>query len=105
MTSQRGFWDDRDLTLQERFERFDQRNPQVFNALVDLVQRWARAGMRRWSVDAAFHVLRFERHIAGLPDEAELFKLNNSYTSRYARKLLDAYPQYADLIETRVLKT
>jgi hypothetical protein len=48
-------------------------------------------------------VLRWQRHIDGLPDEHEAFLLNNNYTSRYARLLMELNPELAGIFETREL--
>ena len=41
----------------------------------------------------------------GIPDDAEDWKLNNSYSSRYARKIMADHPQLDGLFEVRELKT
>ncbi len=51
-----------------------------------------------------FEVLRWEWTIAGLPDDAEEWKLNNNYTSRYARLIMDENPLLVGLFELRELK-
>ena len=76
------------MTIREKFERFDAAHPEVYAALVELARRWVQAGGTRWSIWAAFNVLRWERRMAGLPDPEEDFKLSNNYTSLYSRKIM-----------------
>ena len=91
--------------IQERFERFDRDHPQVYEELLRCCRRWKSAGGGRWSIDAAYHVVRFERVIAGLADPREAFKLNDHYTSRYARKILREHPEMEGLFELRGLRS
>jgi hypothetical protein len=49
-------------------------------------------------------VLRWNRAIAGLPDPREDFKLNDHYTSRYARLIVAHEPDLAELFELRRLR-
>lgn len=112
MTSavQPSFFDDEDdedepLTAQERFERFHRRHPQVYTELRRLAFAWVNRGRSVWSIKGAWEVLRYERHIAGLPDSREEFKLNNNYHSRYARLLMDSEPALDGLFELRQLRS
>lgn len=105
MTAQRGFWDDPDLTPQERFERFNSNHPEVYGQLKTLCRRWRRGSERPWSIKGAFEVLRWERQIAGLPAEDEDWKLNNNYHSRYARLLMEQESDLDGIFELRELRS
>lgn len=87
-------------TIQQRFERFDRENPQVYAELVVLARRWAATGNKKCGVGMLFEVLRWRR---GLRTGGDDFKLNNSYRSRYVRKIISNYPELAPLFETRTL--
>lgn len=88
-------------TIQARFEKFDAENPQVWERLTELMWEVHLQGIERWSVKAAFEVMRYE----SIRTNGQDFKLPNDYTSRYARKLLEHYPHFEGFIETRELKT
>jgi hypothetical protein len=88
-------------SIQARFERFDAENPEVYKTLVILMHEMKMKGIQRWSVKAAFEVLRYQTITTGGDD----FKLPNDYTSRYARKLLQEFPQLEGFIEIRELKS
>lgn len=75
-------------TIQERFEAFHAKHPEVYAELVALARRAHRAGRRKIAIDQLFQVLRWDRMTAGLPDAAEDFKLNDHYRSRYARLIM-----------------
>lgn len=90
------------LTLQERFEEFDQAHPEVYREFRRLAFRVLKAGIRHYGAGALFEVLRFRSVVSGKPEEP--FKINNSYRSRYARKLAQEDARFARLFEFRELK-
>lgn len=88
-------------SIQAQFETFHKDNPVVYRQLVALAMEWLdqrqAVGMKmlwevlRWQLSINIH--------AG--DE---FKLNNNFTSRYARMLLDDFPEWEGRIKTRELR-
>ena len=91
-------------SIQAQFEAFHGRHPQVYDHLVRLAYRARGAGRSRIGMKMLFEVLRWEWTIAGLPDDAEEWKLNNNYTSRYARLIMDENSPLVGLFELRELK-
>ena len=92
--------------IQERFELFHERHPEVYKQLVELARRAVQSGRTKVGIGMLFEVLRWERLIAGLPDEREHgLKLNNSYRSRYARLIMACNVDLADIFETRKMPT
>lgn len=87
-------------TLAEKFSRFDWENPQVFEAIRQEADERRRAGRS----------VRVKRIIEDLRDDPRLqtngkpWKINNSYASRYARKLIEVDPRFKPLIELREMK-
>ena len=90
----------RPLTIQERFAAFDRANPHVYRLLVRFAFE-AKARRTRYSLKALFERIRWHVQIETGGEE---FKLNNLYTSRYARKLIAEYPEFEGFFETRELK-
>ncbi len=90
-------------TIQAQFQRFHIRHPEVYYGLLRLARQADSSGRPRIGMKMLFEVLRWEWTIAGLPDDAEEWKLNNNYTSRYARMVMDHNPDLAGLFETRAL--
>lgn len=88
------------VTIQERFESFMRLNPWVLPALESLAESWLAKGHARVSTKMLFEVLRF-RYGVTVGDE---WKLNNSYTSRFARLLIERHPSWSEAIELRTLR-
>lgn len=91
--------------LERAFRAFHEAHPTVYQELLTLCLRWVSAGGARWSIKGAFEVLRWEHRLAGLPDPTEEYKLNNDYTSRYSRLLMEREPRLLGLFEQRRLKS
>ena len=92
-------------TIQESFEQFHHRHPNVLHQLAELGLLAVRRGRTKIGIGQLFEVLRWERMIAGLPDGGEAFKLNNNYRSRYARLIMARYPELDGMFDTRELRT
>ena len=88
------------LTIDEAFDRFHCDNPRVYRRLVALARKAAGRGARRLGMKMLFELLRWD-HL--LKTSGEPFKLCNSYTSRYARLIMDREPDLAGIFETRSL--
>lgn len=86
-------------TLDEQFTAFDTANPWVLQALEALVAEQVARDYKRIGVKALVEVLRW-RHGRTYGDR---WKLNNSLTSRFARRLIELHPEWSALIETRAL--
>ena len=89
--------------IQERFEAFHKRHPEVYEQLLDLCIQWRRAGRSAWSIKGAWEVLRWQRHV--FRDPGSTFLINNDYTSRYARLLVREHPELEGLFEMRELRS
>jgi hypothetical protein len=64
-------------------------HPEVYAAFRDIALRLYNRGIRHWGAKAIMEVLRFETAIRA---HGEPFKLDNSYTSYYARMLMQNDP-------------
>lgn len=84
------------------FERFHADNPQVYEQLVRLCRLAERRGRDRIGIGMLWERLRWEFYMSTTGD---LWKLNNNYRSRYARKLMAEFPEFEGLFETRVLRS
>lgn len=85
-------------TPQERFDRFHELNPHVYEALRVLARDLVRAGRQRLGINMLVEVLRWQRM---LRTEGDDYKLNNNYAPFYARKLMADDPYLAGVFETR----
>lgn len=91
-------FDPRDA-IQERFEAFHAQYPQVYAELRKLAFDYLARGFTHYSLDGLFHVVRHERNMAVGPENG--YKLNNDFTSRYARLLMANEPALRGFFETR----
>ena len=89
-------------SIEVAFWNFHTNHPEVYEGLVRLAYQAVNAGRERIGIKMLFEVLRWEWIITGLPDASEEFKLNNNYTSRYARLIMEE-PGLGDVFETRRL--
>jgi len=85
-------------TLQERFNTFHGANPHVYHVLVDLAREAKDAGRTRVGMKEIYEVARWRLRLKTKGDE---FRLNNSYTSLYARLIVDTQSDLADMFEMR----
>lgn len=91
-------------TIQERFDKFDAEHPDVYELFKHYAWQLKQAGRTHFSSDAILHRIRW--HHAINPDHDESFKLNDHFSSRYARKLISDEPEaFGGFFETRVLKS
>lgn len=89
-------------SIQQDFERFHAANPHVYDELVRLARLYrARVGTFP-GVKMLWEVARW--NLALEIRAANVWKLNNDFTSRYARLMMDQEPDLADAFETRRLK-
>jgi hypothetical protein len=88
-------------TIQQRFESFDSLNPWVYEALCRLTADWLARGHTRIGLKMLTEVLRWQYGRATIGDT---FRLNNNFTSRYARKMLAAHPDWEGVFEVRELR-
>ncbi len=90
-------------TIDERFAEFHALHPEVFMEFRKLAQQLRDRGHQHYGAKGIFEVLRFHRAVDGRPEEP--FKLNNIYTSRYVRMLIQDDPSFLGFFELRVLKS
>jgi len=87
-----------DESIEQRFERFHRANPHVFRAIVQVARGARSRGLRRWSMNGVFEVLRWVRPVETSGDE---WRLNNSYRALYARLVMDRCPDLDGFFEVR----
>ena len=87
-------------SLDERFEAWITRNPQVLENFVRLAREAKDAGRDRIGAKMLAEVLRWRSYIDG--DEGG-YKLNNVFVSRLVRLAVDRNPDLDGLFETRKL--
>lgn len=101
------------ITIQEAFEEFHRANPHIYEMFIFFAKELLKAGHKRISPRHILERIRWELmaptkatrgagwHVhAGKP-----FKINNNFSSRYARLFLEQYPKAHACVEIRELKS
>lgn len=91
----------RRLTIQERFEAYNEAHPEVFTLFKRFAQEAKDAGRERFGGKAIWERIRWYCDVEKGGDSP---RLNNIYVSRYVRKLCQECPDLTPLFETRELK-
>lgn len=91
-------------SIQQRFERFDQAHPEIYTEFCVIAQDLFQRGRRHYGSKAILEVIRYHRALQ-IQDEQEVFKINNNYSSRYARKLIKEDERFASFFELRELRS
>ena len=90
-------------TIEARFADFHRKNPHVYRNLrrmaLDDLSRGRRRGMK-----ALFEALRTAYAEAGIYTSGSKHKLNNSFTSHYARLLIRHEPRLVGHFELRTIR-
>lgn len=88
--------------IADRFAEFHEANPAVYEELVVLARRARARGHQRIGIELLFAIIRWNRMME--TTDASGFKLNDHYTSRYARLIMQQEPDLDGLFATRALK-
>lgn len=91
------------MTIEARFNNFHAANPHVYELFKRFAFEAIKLGARRISAKFILERVRWESMIK--TRGAHGFKLNNDFTSRYARLFIAEYPTHSDIFETRSLFT
>lgn len=92
---------ERKMSIEERFRLFHEQNPWVYREIVYMAMTAKQLGRKRIGMKQIFEVIRWNHAIK---TQGENVKLNNNYSSRYARLIERQEPDLRDLFETRELK-
>ena len=92
----------RALELDYECEKFIRDNPKIWFQFRLLAVKLKAKGIDRWGAKAIWEVLRYELAMKSVTT-GETFALNNNYTSRFARKLMEE-EEFEGFFETRTLK-
>lgn len=89
--------------LRAKFEEYHKKHPEVYEKFVGLARTAKyQKGFKRHSARDLFRVMRWL--MAG-EIKQDGFKINNSYTPYYARKMESEYPEFKDFFTKRTLKS
>ena len=89
-------------TIQEKFEEFNNKNPLVYALFKQQVQKAISRGKKKLSAKTILGYIRWNLTLETTGDE---FKINDIYTSRYARKYINEFPEQKEIFELRNLRS
>jgi hypothetical protein len=89
-------------SIDERFTAFHHANRWVYQQLEVMTAELLLSGQTRVGMKMLIEVLRW-RYFRQTFDTSSGFRLNNDYTSRYARLLLATHPEWDGVFEIRAL--
>ena len=91
------------ITIQERFEKFHSDHPHVYEILVKFAKEAKKSGKTKLGTKLLVERARWE--LMFLTKSEDSFKINNSYTSRYARLIMEQEGELEDFFNLRNIKT
>jgi hypothetical protein len=94
---------DEALTIQQQFQRFHEANPWVYHRLREMALELHHRGHRKIGIKMLIEALRWQYYRQ--TSDPSGWKLNNNYSSRYARLIMEKTPCLRDSFETRTLKS
>lgn len=89
------------LTLQDRFDDWIKDNPHILRLFLQYANEAREAGAQHYGIKAIAERVRWHVRIQSRNDE---FKINNNWSSRLARLLVERDPRLKDFFEFRKLK-
>ena len=102
MSEQIEFGLDSKKTIQEQFLTFHRKNPAIYDYFKQFALEMQRSrGLI--SANMVINRIRWEVMVKTKSDDG--FKVNNNFSSRYARMFIDEFPEHKDRISFREVRT
>lgn len=83
------------------FLQYHKENPEIWNQFKKTTLEAIEKGFYNYGSKGIFEIIRWEQ---GGRIKSDGFKLNNNYTSDYARKFMSEFPRYNGFFRLRVCK-
>lgn len=101
VTYVRSLWAPPHPSLQDRFDQWlaTEDGQAVYTNVRDRALALRRRGWRHYGIAALVEAARYDAALVVGPDEP--WRINNSYRSRLARRLMSDHPELAGFFETR----
>ena len=90
------------VLINKDFNAFHEAHPEIYNLFCRYALNLIRAGCVRYSADAILHIIRYKQVVK--KEGEDPYKINNNFTSRYARKFIEDNPKYYGFFELRSLR-
>lgn len=89
-------------TSTEKFERFDELNPHVYQMILQVTRQLQAKGFKNAGMKMIFERLRW---LWAMQTQGEDYKLNNNYTAFYARKVMRENPDLEGFFKVRAQRS
>lgn len=86
--------------IDQKAAAFSKEHPNVSKMFIKFTLEAIARGFANYSTKAVFERIRWEADQAD-SDGRSTFKMNNNYTSWYARRFMELYPQHQGFFRTR----
>ena len=96
-------FDLQEKTLDEKFRKYHEENPEIYSSLVELARHAKCKGHRKLGMKMLFEVVRWQRILQA--EDPEGFKINNNFHSRYARLIMEVEPDLQGIFDLRKLRS
>jgi hypothetical protein len=89
--------------IKAKYYEFNTKHPDAWSMFETFAMELIYKGVRKYSSDSILHRIRWEMTLSK-PNEKP-YKINNNFSSLFARTFISRYPQYEYFFETRRLKS
>lgn len=93
-------------TIQEAFDKFHEKNPKIYELFkkfaLQIIEKRKGKNNKKTSAKLIINRIRWEIYVETINDDG--YRINDAWSSRYARKFADDYPEHADLFNFRLLR-
>lgn len=86
----------------EKFCAYHTENPKVYEEFKKFTQKTIAKGFKNYSAKGIFELIRW--HSGVTAEQTDGFKVNNNYTSFYARLFEKEHPKHKDYFRKRISK-
>jgi hypothetical protein len=92
--------------VEAEFVEWIRANQPIVEACREIALEWYRNGNDKFSAKTLVEVVRWQHGIGHVDTDGSGFKINNNYTSRLARHIVQTTPELpSDFFQTRQLKS
>jgi hypothetical protein len=94
-------------TIQEAFEKFHTKNPKIYDLFkkfaLQIIEKRRGKPNKKTSAKLIINRIRWEIYVETVSDDG--YRINDAWSSRYARMFAEQYPEHADLFNFRLLRS
>lgn len=92
-------------SISQSFEQYCKDNPDVYPHFVHFALQWLKTGAKKISSKQIVGRIRWHVEIETKGESAKVFKINDAFSSRLARKFTEDYPEYTEKFNFRELRS